>query len=61
MSVLEKQYQDEIVTPFLQDLEEKSSKSLKSVLTELRSRKGNCRVHIAARRCEVQKGERGEG
>ena len=34
MSVLEKQYQDEIVTPFLQDLEEKSSKSLKSVLTQ---------------------------
>jgi hypothetical protein len=29
--------------------------------TELRSRKGNCRVRIAARRREVQKGERGEG
>ena len=29
--------------------------------TELRSCKGNCRVHIAARRREVQKGERGEG
>lgn len=34
MSVLEKYYQDKIVTPFLQDLKEEGSKSLKLALTQ---------------------------
>jgi hypothetical protein len=34
MSVLAKHYQNKIVTPFLRDLEEEGSKSLKSALTQ---------------------------
>jgi len=34
MSVLAKYYQDKIVTPFLRDLGEEGSKTLKSVLTQ---------------------------
>jgi len=34
MSILGKYYQDKIVTPFLQDLGEEGSKSLKSALTQ---------------------------